>query len=1136
MQSLTFFYLFPSLAFLIVGASWVINRSPGILGWIPVVSCYVACSAILILGGCQQKAHVKLTAVEMDLGSPESPREIMIGGAPESPLGQDAPALEIPGYPYDALRLRRQGDQLRLVPGSGYNATVIVRSGGRIIPLSESGPYLYHLADADQIGIRSQTAAVAWTLGKGASQLTPAAGESVARWVGQNGTDIARTAILPPFSLSLRVESSRPNELTIAKGPGFPEGTIIRIDRTELPPGKTEWRVPYTEGVTRLEVARQDHLAGTSTVGLSLGGASLRWKSTEIERPESLVHSATLSDGAIATMGGGRGDDIRVFGLPEKCFELTLNPDGNLVVKLSKSARERIENSEELHIDQPIPGSFLQYRDGLEITPESEWRLGAPMDHFGGLLRFRIENATPATPSSEPIEASGDEVSARPSSERIARLLWLGNPVTIWNLPNRKVTLPMLPKHPVGLVTRRTWFQAAYPLKRVSPFPSLVTSSLFSGLENETIDSLTLLQTDPGIAVFRNGQPVIAANAGSPLGIIEPDASIAFLQLVTTEAGPSPSLKEKGYSDITRLATRDGFAAFALQTRPSGTGSRSVVKVNFHHPEVQSIPMGEIKRGKKLAESSDRSVSFGVNEISGFSSEPYQIRFHALTPFFSKANAKVVLDRRIVAQDDYRTAEADYDSEFTIGERDRLHLQITKRSFPGKTIFWLLVGGAASTSLVLLRYRSLAWNALTYGVAFLTCSRLLFSYAAMVNAPHRFDAHAAATIAVVVVPLILLLFSALLPFFLEGRLQALIHRWKEGAPFRMLVGLAGAIFIIRLLLLALGFKESINIGFRLGFSVISVPAHIILFASGCARLFAERRRIGAFDLPLIGRFFGFAVAVLMFQFATALLVSDVGIFLYMIPQVIVVALVGCGIVAESLARFRDPAEDQTELASNSVMALILIIPLAGMIWTFSAPKVLYSVPFLSNILASDDEIATGSTELRVLQFINEEYLMNLGTDTAERIAQAHAIMENYARRGLWGEGYLQVDVIHAMRNTALNDNVSAIYIFAQFGIAGALAVVLAYTTILLSSLSPARRLEGPVGWASVLAGLTFALTSLYMMVANYGYLPFTGRNLYLLGLDSGSDLVESVGLLLFMAMGLSCADFSKKSNTLPENA
>jgi hypothetical protein len=72
------------------------------------------------------------------------------------------------------------------------------------------------------------------------------------------------------------------------------------------------------------------------------------------------------------------------------------------------------------------------------------------------------------------------------------------------------------------------------------------------------------------------------------------------------------------------------------------------------------------------------------------------------------------------------------------------------------------------------------------------------------------------------------------------------------------------------------------------------------------------------------------------------------------------------------------------------------------------------------------------------------------------------------------------------------------YVFGQFGVIGGCAVVVAY---LAAALAASRPWHSPLRWTGGIAGLTFAITSLYMLAANWGLLPYTGRNLYLLGIE-----------------------------------
>jgi hypothetical protein len=57
------------------------------------------------------------------------------------------------------------------------------------------------------------------------------------------------------------------------------------------------------------------------------------------------------------------------------------------------------------------------------------------------------------------------------------------------------------------------------------------------------------------------------------------------------------------------------------------------------------------------------------------------------------------------------------------------------------------------------------------------------------------------------------------------------------------------------------------------------------------------------------------------------------------------------------------------------------------------------------------------------------------------------------------------------------------------------------------------------GIVSALALLVFATAGLYMVLANYGLVFFTGKNVYLLGLDSVSDALEGLLLLVLGAAG-----------------
>ena len=74
--------------------------------------------------------------------------------------------------------------------------------------------------------------------------------------------------------------------------------------------------------------------------------------------------------------------------------------------------------------------------------------------------------------------------------------------------------------------------------------------------------------------------------------------------------------------------------------------------------------------------------------------------------------------------------------------------------------------------------------------------------------------------------------------------------------------------------------------------------------------------------------------------------------------------------------------------------------------------------------------------------------------------------------------------------------------------------------------SPRRVRSEADSWRSFLVAgalATLSLAGLYMLLANYGLVLFTGKNVYLLGLDSVGDVLESVALLALAAWAMGAA-------------
>jgi hypothetical protein len=110
--------------------------------------------------------------------------------------------------------------------------------------------------------------------------------------------------------------------------------------------------------------------------------------------------------------------------------------------------------------------------------------------------------------------------------------------------------------------------------------------------------------------------------------------------------------------------------------------------------------------------------------------------------------------------------------------------------------------------------------------------------------------------------------------------------------------------------------------------------------------------------------------------------------------------------------------------------------------------------------------------------------------------------------------------------------VPAVLIAGQWGLLGTLGTLLLFLTLALlaATIAPWGGVAAGGGAvalgrgelqraAGTVAGFTLALVSVYMLLANYDLLPFTGRNVYLLGLDSHADVLESLELAILLAFG-----------------
>jgi hypothetical protein len=1129
MPTFTIFYLVPAGVFLAMVFLWYVGgKLPRLFAVLPVAACYAATAVLLFCGGmCHRVAHVKLSGLELDLmDRTGKERVVSLGGAVNGQRSLDD--IEIPGLPPEALKLALVGNDLKIAPGPGYQRGILVRSGGKLVPLEEGGvPRFVPLAKGDQItvpGTEGGEVIAQWRLGKERMELDVTA---TPRWIGGTGTGMAKLPGMAPQVLGLKIEGAT---LVLAKGPGWPadHGVLINGRRMNFD-AAPELRAPYRPGITTVAIVKPEPLTGVISFDESSPPlrttASLAWKSA-LEQPQAFPFE--MEAGRAYLVGGSLEDHVFIKGLPAGVLSLSVTADGKLTLELT-------EDGTDAQKEGRVAGSYPQTGEvGKPLT------LGDASTPYAGtfhLLGAAQAAATPATVAAETSEGDINATSKAAAPPQRWRCAWQPAIQTNWQLPNRTISLPLVDV-PVDLFTRRLWTQRVFPLASMSAREGSLRSVIaYTPDHTALVNGASLLQLDPALSVTRGGTAV-AVGAGET-GVLKKKATLEILQVLAETQGDriassiGNALHPAGVHDAQRITVRRRFAQLVVEMEERGKKEVPVLRVEFEKPMIRSVSMSEVKEELAAREEEGlEGVRFGLNDRSGFSELPHQVTFPLLTRPFDDANADVDMQwSEFTTQDDFKRQTLRYGEPFEIGGANRLMLTITKETIPFMRIFWVVAAGLLAAVVAWVNGASFWWMALQFGVSFLTCNRVLFGQAALVNPPFNPEVVNTGMVALVAAPILLGLGMFLLKGLLPGRIERRLQRFEQRVTYRWIGVIALGFLLARLFLLGgLGAKEAVSLGgFRVALSVFFVPAYLVLFAQACQLMWGEKELAGGLRPRVVTRFALITLWLFGCQSVTALITSDLGMFLYFVPMALVLAAVGIcafweGIVRSLRVETFELKRDKPWLASLGGASLMM--PLLLMTLVFVAPKALISSwPGLLDEMGSEEELVTDSTLLRVLQFADEDYLINLGTDTAERIAQDHKIMANYAHRGLFGEGYLKVDVLTTKAVTALNDNVSAVFIFAQFGVVGALAVLVAYVAVMLGALGARESINSLTGWLALMAGMSFALVSLYMMAANYGLLPFTGRNMYFLGLNSWSDVAESFALVFLVMLGIARAHF-----------
>lgn len=324
---------------------------------------------------------------------------------------------------------------------------------------------------------------------------------------------------------------------------------------------------------------------------------------------------------------------------------------------------------------------------------------------------------------------------------------------------------------------------------------------------------------------------------------------------------------------------------------------------------------------------------------------------------------------------------------------------------------------------------------------------------------------------------------------------------------------ASLFFFFRFFLVLLGFKESVPVGgTRLALSAIYVPAALILEATFLWTLWQRLQRNDRLMPSDVA-----ASAVIMFfvWVAPALVTSDIGLALQHLP-VFAFLLADC-----RHARARQPAASPVDRMLQHFPAAVIV---AVLLFVAIAPAWRLVMP----LFGSDEKLlerASDSNFARFIHFAEPEQLKELATKQGESLAVTSAILQRYINTGVIGRGYGTSDISPHLADTALRDFAPAVFVAAEWGFVGTFAMLLVYGlfAVIGRLATPWARNSGePATVGGVIeyaAAATIAIASIYMVLANHELLLLTGKNAYLLGLDSAGDVLESLLIVLLIAFG-----------------
>lgn len=492
--------------------------------------------------------------------------------------------------------------------------------------------------------------------------------------------------------------------------------------------------------------------------------------------------------------------------------------------------------------------------------------------------------------------------------------------------------------------------------------------------------------------------------------------------------------------------------------------------------------------------------------------------------------------------------------------KSEVKFQIDYHTVPWDLFWWALLCATLEFFLIVAArwITKLEWGRLFPLILVITLAnyflafRLLFAHKALIHFPYSEKSFSLAKVALFAVP------TALTIFFLVGNLKQIrligqkIAQGIKNKYYHQLIILGTASFVLIAFRFAVGLgQEALELGGRFALSLIFVPAFLFISSGILLFIYYWYLQFSTSNYLNITSLRGdAAISDTKHTLISALLIAamigiyilvglkDKGLILLYLPPFIMVNAIFISTV--KIRRKGNASWWKRVFTARRLLHLLNLGILFVFILLLMAPDKFFimqhNVKENFRISASLDprEISDNFALQRVLSSMDSPLVLRDFSRATWMQMEELDRVKQYMELAGTDKGYTETVVDYSLGTRALHDYVTAVFLVPEFGdfwILITIGVLAVFAAVPVYRMRKQRR-EDRRRFSFLLflmTGVTLFYTGLYMIGGNLFIFPFSGRNVYLWGLDSGSDIVEAVIMLAIFTLAYG---FSKLPKTV----